>query len=308
MSSNNNFDFLKNFNKDGRDAYIEFFEQGHVYKITLPERNEKEVYKITLPERNEKEAPYTSVTTFIHRHFPPFESDKIIAKIFQSKNFQEGHKYWGLSAEEIKEQWSNNAKLGTELHARIENFMNEHSFTSFSEKFKNPGRCQIIGPMFNHAELLQQYLLKQTKEEPIEWNYFLQFVKDTPHLVPYRTEWLIFHEDIHIAGSIDMVYQNTETGKLAIYDWKRCLDIKPENPFNQYAHAECIPHIPDTNYWHYALQLNLYKRILEDKYSVEVSEMVLIRLHPTANSYERIEVPDLQLEIEQMIQEKKKIK
>ena len=34
---------------------------------------------------------------------------------------------------------------------------------------------------------------------------------------------------------------------------------------------QCINHLPDTNFWHYSLQLNTYKAILEDKYGVKIT-------------------------------------
>jgi hypothetical protein len=46
-----------------------------------------------------------------------------------------------------------------------------------------------------------------------------------------------------------------------------------------------IDHLPDTNYWHYSLQLNIYRRILEELYDVEVSELALVILHPNNPSF-----------------------
>jgi len=62
-----------------------------------------------------------------------------------------------------------------------------------------------------------------------------------------------------------MVFEK-EDGTLLIYDWKRSKEIKKTNPFNKWANKEEIEHLPDSNYWHYCLQLNTYKAILEDKY------------------------------------------
>ena len=65
-----------------------------------------------------------------------------------------------------------------------------------------------------------------------EWQYFINFVRDLPNMVPYRTEWTIFHEELKISGSVDMVYEKSD-GTLAIYDWKRCKDISKINNFNK---------------------------------------------------------------------------
>ena len=52
-----------------------------------------------------------------------------------------------------------------------------------------------------------------------------------------RTEWVIFHEEMRIGGSIDFVYQD-ESGRMHIVDWKRSSRIheKLDNPW-QVSHA-----------------------------------------------------------------------
>jgi ATP-dependent exoDNAse (exonuclease V) beta subunit len=136
--------------------------------------------------------------------------------------------------------------------------------------------------------------------------YFIQFIKDTPHLKPYRTEWTIFHEDLKLAGSIDMVYENPD-GSLSIYDWKRSKNITRINPYNKFAITKSVCHVPDSNFWHYSLQLNTYKTILEQKYGQIVKELYLVRLHPEAeeNSYELIALPILKREMNDLIEELK---
>jgi len=146
-------------------------------------------------------------------------------------------------------------------------------------------------------ELYENYN-RDIKDSQIEWEYFLDFVRDNPELKPYRTEWMIYDEELLLAGSIDMVYENPD-GTLMIYDWKRSKEIKKTDSFMKYALTECISHIPDTNYWHYTLQLNTYKAILESKYGKKVTKMCLVCLHPNNKnkSFQIIPVPDIQEDI-----------
>ena len=60
--------------------------------------------------------------------------------------------------------------------------------------------------------------------------------------------------------------------------------------------------MPNSNFWHYSLQLNTYKAILEKNYDVTVKEMYLVCLHPENknNSYQLFKVPDLQTEIQDL--------
>jgi ATP-dependent exoDNAse (exonuclease V) beta subunit len=140
----------------------------------------------------------------------------------------------------------------------------------------------------------------------IEWLYFINFVRDFPDLKPYRTEWTVYHDDVKISGSIDMIYENPD-GTLSIYDWKRAKLITRINNFNKFALPPQICHLPDSNFWHYALQLNTYKAIIEQKYGKVVKSLFLVRLHPDAEekNYELIELPDLSTEIKDLFMERK---
>jgi ATP-dependent exoDNAse (exonuclease V) beta subunit len=207
------------------------------------------------------------------------------------------HKYWGMSPKEIKDLWSQNGKqaadAGTELHFYIECFMNNSS----------------LKKGYTHKDLLENHinqLQKNDNEEEIgihstkEWKHFLSFIKKFPSLKPYRTEWKIYHEDWKISGSIDMVYINQEDGTLSIYDWKRVKEIEEINKWNKFSSSPLIPEIPDTNFYHYSLQLNIYKTILEEKYGKKVSNLYLVALHPDNPSYHLVKVPILEEEISKL--------
>ncbi len=269
---------LSKLNVHSRDENINFYEEDHRYEI--------------LSEQNTQ---YTSVTTWIHTHFSDFDSSKIIKNMMKGKKWKEGHKYWGLSEEEIKSKWKENGRIesqaGTDLHFQIECFMNN----------------DFLPDNYNHQDLLNHY--NQTSidsnNEKVEWTYFINYIKDTPHFKPFRTEWVVFHDDLKLAGSIDMVYEN-EDGTLNIYDWKRSKEITKVNNWNNYSTNQLICEMPDANYWHYALQLNTYKLILEQKYNKTVKDLYLVRLHPNAeeNNYELIKVHDLSEEVTKLFNER----
>lgn len=270
---------LSQRNVNSRDENIQFFEEGHKYVI------------LSDPLHN-----YTSVTTWNHSHFPKFDADLIIQNMMKSKGWKKGHKYWGQTAEEIKAKWCSNteAKAGTDLHFEIECFMNN---------------SQLVHP-YTNKDLYDFYILHNGVshlENSIEWQYFINFIRDFPDLIPYRTEWLIYNEDLKISGSIDMVYENPD-GTLSIYDWKRSKNITRINNFNKFAITEVICHIPDSNFWHYALQLNTYKSILEAKYDKKVKELFLVRLHPEADekNYELIKIHDLFVEMTDLFEQRRK--
>jgi hypothetical protein len=271
---------LSTVNAHPHDKNIVFYEPTHKYTI------------LTDPDSN-----YTSVTTWNHSHFPKFDADKVIQNMMKGRNWNPKNKYWGMTPDEIKDQWSNNGAsvsgAGTDMHFEIECFMN------------NPN---VMTP-YTHNDLYQDYLKTATNhnDKTLEWKYFIEYVRDHPDLTPYRTEWTIYDEELKLAGSIDMVYEKPN-GTLVIYDWKRAKEITAVNKYNQYAITDCISQYSDSNFWHYSLQLNTYKAILESKYGKKVTELCLVRLHPDAEekTYELIPLPDLSNDIKTLFELRKK--
>jgi len=199
-----------------------------------------------------------------------------------------------MTKKQIKDQWSQNGKdvssQGTQLHFYIEQFMNLPSDERNS----------------SHNDLKEIFLSSPFVDpiiESVEWNYFMNFIDMFPHFIPYRTEWTIYDTELKIAGSIDMVYKNVD-GSLMIYDWKRCKEITKNNTFNKYAITSCLDTVPDTNFWHYSLQLNIYKYILEKNYGVSVTHLYLVQLHPSCKNYQLIKVPDLSNTISLLVQDR----
>ena len=260
-------DALAKMNGVERDQSIRFYEYGHKYEILT-----------------DKKSKYTSVTTWVHSHFPKFNADEVIDNMMKGKNWGPDNKYWGMTPMQIKQEWNKNgaeaSSAGTKLHKRIEKFMNVDTETERDA---------------THSGLLavnSQRNALQIENDAKEWGYFLQFAQDHGDLVPYRTEWMIYDEQLKLAGSVDMVYKNND-GSYSIYDWKRSKDIAKTNGFGKTALTDCIDYMPDANFWHYALQLNIYKMILERNYGVRIRDLKLVRLHPDAahDSYELLDVP-----------------
>ena len=225
------------------------------------------------------DSDYMSVTTWNHSHFPHFNPDLVIKKMMASRKWP-NNKYYGKTPEEIKKIWSDNGKqastAGTKMHYDIECF-------------------------YNDMEI-------EVDEDCKEFQYFEEFEQEIgQHLKPYRTEWMVYDEELRFAGSIDMIFKNKD-GSLEIYDWKRSKEIKYKNDFEN-AHTKCIKHLENTNYNLYSLQLNTYKAILEKNYNQKVKGMYLVVLHPNNQneSYQRIKVLDLQKEVKDLFDVRKKM-
>ena len=272
---------LTQINRHPRDQHIAFDEPTHKYYV------------------NGSCKGNISCTGFIHEFFGHFDAKKIITKMRKGANWANS-KYYGRTDEEIMGEWTANGKeassAGTAMHFAIEQFMH--------------GALEEINPTVMNTP---------------EWKYFMKFWKECgDDLEPYRSEWEVFtdrldlpasqHREvftdaldssaserkIKLCGSIDMVYRRKSDGKFVIYDWKRSKEIKSDNPFG--SGLAPLDHLPDTNYWHYTLQLNVYKWILEQSYGLEVADLYLVILHPDQPSYRRMRLNILTDEVEDMIE------
>jgi hypothetical protein len=202
-----------------------------------------------------------SVTQLIDKFFPEFDSA-----------------YWapikagqrGIPTFQILEEWESKrdkaAYSGTALHEAIENYYNgrEHDTTT---------------PEFQH---------------------FLSFKQRFNTMIPYRSEWRIFDEDLLVAGTVDMVYQKDDES-LYMFDWKRSekvVDLNGNPIENNYqtAFGE-LSHLGDSSYNKYCLQQNIYKAILEKRYNKKISSMNLLILHEKYDRYYLITIPNMEDEI-----------
>lgn len=217
--------------------------------------------------------PYDiSVTGFIKEFTHEFNEDEVINKYYNKWQSNKNHKYYNLSMKQIKNLWKKNreeaSSLGSILHKDIELFYNG---------------IDII----NHSK---------------EFALFLNFFNKTKKYVAYRTEWQVFDEEYQLAGSIDMCFID-KNDEIMIIDWKRSKEIRKETDFSRKM-KNPISHIEDTNYWHYALQLNLYKYILEKNYGKYISFMYVVKLHPNQIDFESFHIPDLTSELECLLNER----
>jgi hypothetical protein len=257
---------LTSIHRHPRDAHIAFDEPTHKYYV------------------NGSCQGNISCTGFIHEFFGHFDAKAIITKMRKGPKWATS-KYFGKTDEEIMKEWSDNGKeasaAGTAMHLAIEQFM--------------------------HGAMDE---IKPEVKDTLEWKYFTKFWAECGHdLEPYRSEWEVFTDSlepiaserkIKLCGSIDMVYRRKSDGKFVIYDWKRSKEIKSDNPFG--SGLPPLEHLPDTNYWHYTMQLNVYKWMLENYYGLEVADLYLVILHPDQPSYRRMRLNIMTDEVEDMIE------
>lgn len=203
-----------------------------------------------------------SVTTYIKSFFEEFDTDRVISGILKKYEYHNdpSYKYYKMDPEVIKYMWEKNrdesSGKGTDLHKNIEDFYNN------------------LYP----------------DDDSIEFQYFLNFYKEhNDKYEIYRTEFLVFSEILKITGSIDALFQNIDNETFSIFDWKRSKEIKKVSYMDKKGKFP-MDNILDCNYYHYSLQLNLYRILLERFYNIHITELFLVILHPDNSNYLKISV------------------
>lgn len=200
-----------------------------------------------------------SVTNFVNGCFPKFNAEFFARK--KAANM-------GITTQDVLDMWEQKGKesreLGTELHEKIENYYQGVASTE-DDTFK----------------------------------LFLKFAEKVK-LEPYRTEWAVYDIKHNIAGTIDFVdYQN---GEYIIYDWKRSDKIIANgmpikiSEYNEKGNNP-LAHLDNTPYYHYALQLSIYKFILENNYNIKITDLRLGIFHPSYSKPYVLRMPYLEKEI-----------
>jgi hypothetical protein len=220
-----------------------------------------------------------STTGFVHSFFPHFDPLATISTMKASPKWADS-KYFGQSDKEIADGWTVSGKeasgAGTNMHLAIEQHLNG-AITRIDES------------------------VKATKE----WEYYMNFWRDVKEdLEPYRTEWEVWDEEYKLTGSIDMVFKRKSDGAYVIYDWKRSKEIKMDNKWD--TGLGPMEHLPNSNYWHYTLQLNVYRWFLQKHYGLKIVELCIIILHPNNQNYQKFKLNILDDEIESMLECRKR--
>lgn len=218
----------------------------------------------------------TPVSTIINHFFEPFDSIGLSERVAYRD---------GKDQCEVLEEWDSKGlesrEIGIFLHSQIESFFSGEqmvSHTSFTYKGE-------------YVNIHKDVSIKD------EIDYFKNFLKDNP-VTPFRTEWHIYDLELGIAGTVDLLCRNGNV--FDIYDWKRSRKASPEETVWRNG-INGLNHIPDISFYHYAIQQNLYRYILEKNYGITIKNMSIVVFHPIYNNYKMYKIPRMDKEIQIII-------
>ncbi|CAB9497522.1 expressed unknown protein [Seminavis robusta] len=89
-----------------------------------------------------------------------------------------------------------------------------------------------------------------------------------------------------------------------MYDWKRSKHGILQNKNSYWGRPGKSPlhKLKDTNYYKYSMQLNLYRELLERFYEFKVSNMFIVRFHPSSDTYEKVKVGRMEAETNALLE------
>ena len=227
-----------------------------------------------------------SVTQFIHKFYEQFDSETI------SKKYAKKH---GLNQEDVLAEWKKSGDIssttGTIIHSYLENAKRGKYFDIDYSKAEQLG---IYEDVKNRVEILLP-----------KADAFHNDTKD--RLFPIQLEYTVGIKDI-IAGNIDLLCWNDYAKEFQIWDYKNTKKIEQTNWYGRNM-LESFSYLPDCNYNHYSVQLNMYKAIIQRELGIQIGGCFIVHFDYTKPGNDFIIYPceDLQyecnIELEKLIKE-----
>ena len=183
---------------------------------------------------------FTSVTTFIDQFFEGFDSEKIATNLVETNP-----RYAGRTVESLIAEWAATGEHGTQIHDEIDNWI------------KN-GIEPIETKAINGKKWLQKYKLKSD--------------------INVLSEVIVYSTDLMIAGTMDILALDKTTGRYELIDWKTSKKIKTVSYGYKMGTSRATDAVMDCNFNHYALQLSLYRYLLENYYDIDVHNQLIVHL------------------------------
>jgi hypothetical protein len=181
---------------------------------------------------------WTSVTTLIERSAEEFNAKEQAAR--SSRNPKS--KWFGLSPKKIVALWDHENKRATDTGSLYHAQMESAAYKK-GKKIHRGKEILVIPPIMDGS-------VKIARAQELEDGIY--------------PEHLIYNEKLKVAGQSDLVF--VSNGYVDIDDHKTNKVIEEFSYGYQYGNPQMmlapVAHLMDCNYWHYALQLSIYMKLI----------------------------------------------
>ena len=239
---------------------IKFFENGHYYTI-----NNKRIG--------------ISTTGLIHDYSQPFDSYSMAGLVAEKQ---------GKTRKQVLDEWQKENVLSTTKGSMLHEFAQaQWLHRAYTLDYEN------IDP------LVDKVRLRKAVEKTLP-QVFAFYYESRDILEPIGDEVLIGCEEYDIAGAVDMLFRNKQTGEIVMIDFKTNKEIKRQG-FKGAKMQYPLHELDDCNFVHYSLQLGVYKHLIERYTNLKISECYIVYFCETADNYEIIKPLVLDKEVEKIL-------
>lgn len=139
------------------------------------------------------------------------------------------------------------------------------------------------------------------KIAPQSLNFYKDYENKLEHIAD---EFVIGSNEYDIASCVDDLFVNKLTGGLVMVDYKTNTDIYKNDKYAKKMKPP-LDHLKDTTLNHYALQVSIYKFLIETYTDLKVDEMFIVWFSENNENYEILEVPYLKKEVKEILEWRK---
>ena len=189
-----------------------------------------------------------SVTQILKKHTKPFDAD------FHAKKKSEET---GYSVKDIKKSWDKLREEGAEVGTKVHNY--------------------LLYLLSNDRTIVRK-ITSDSEDDEMYFEIARNLAKDI--LKKYNiigTEFIIGSPELGIAGMVDLILQEKDSGKIVVADFKTGKPIIKKNKWEKLLPP--LDNIENCNFNKYSLQLSLYKYIfLYEKYFKKIDGLLIIHI------------------------------
>jgi len=227
------------------DGKVFFLEDGHKYYHIDDITNNK------LVNFNASKYRFRSPTGILARFKEHFDAEAVSIQYVKKHRLE-------ISPEELRDSWSEKGRVasdrGSKLHAYCESIYDGWDFGEVPQE-----------PQARQAEKA----IKKLKS--MKWRLA-------------RTELLVYNTKLRVAGQVDLLLKRKVKGELqlGIFDYKFLKEPIQKKSFYNHRTRKYkmmtgpFKYLMDSNYYHYSIQMELYRMLMSKKNRIKVTHKVLV--------------------------------